>query len=214
MKNLVYSPNPMTFTEGFDDVRLDKLKGTVVFDNDTTKAVSMGYEDYDNDLSYMLVNSDDNTVDTLNLPAGEYFYKILYNRIQVASIPVAVVEPEITADLKADNAGTVKNNGSQMIVSFTPENSGKYELNFNAGVRSVKLATKNEDGTYTQINSWSNDYDNLYSVYATLNAGTTYYFGISAEDRYQELQVTPKLLAKPVKIETKLLENRDYIERN
>ena len=212
MKNLVYSPNPMTFTAGFDNVSLDKFKGTVVFDNDTTKAVSMGYEDYDNDLSYMLVNSDDNTVDTLNLPAGEYFYKILYNRIQVASIPVAVVEPEITADLKADNAGIVKNSGSQMIVSFTPENSGKYELNFNAGVRSVKLATKNEDGTYTQINSWSNYYDNLYSVYATLNAGTTYYFGISAEDRYQELQVTPKLLAKPVKIETKLLENREYIE--
>ena len=131
----------------------------------------------------------------------------MYNRIQVASIPVAVVEPEITADLKADNAGIVKNSGSQMIVSFTPENSGKYELNFNAGVRSVKLATKNEDGTYTQINSWSNYYDNLYYVYATLNAGTTYYFGISAEDRYQELQVTPKLLAKPVKIETKLLEN-------
>ena len=212
MKNLVYSPNPMTFTAGFDNVSLDKFKGTVVFDNDTTKAVSMGYEDYDNDLSYMLVNSDDNTVDTLNLPAGEYFYKILYNRIQVASIPVAVVEPEITADLKADNAGIVKNSGSQMIVSFTPENSGKYELNFNAGVRSVKLATKNEDGTYTQINSWSNYYDNLYSVYATLNAETTYYFGISAEDRYQELQVTPKLLAKPVKIETKLLENREYIE--
>ena len=212
MKNLVYSPNPMTFTAGFDNVSLDKFKGTVVFDNDTTKAVSMGYEDYDNDLSYMLVNSDDNTVDTLNLPAGEYFYKILYNRIQVASIPVAVVEPEITADLKADNAGIVKNSGSQMIVSFTPEKSGKYELNFNAGVRSVKLATKNEDGTYTQINSWSNYYDNLYSVYATLNAETTYYFGISAEDRYQELQVTPKLLAKPVKIETKLLENREYIE--
>ena len=104
MKNLVYSPNPMTFTAGFDNVSLDKFKGTVVFDNDTTKAVSMGYEDYDNDLSYMLVNSDDNTVDTLNLPAGEYFYKILYNRIQVASIPVAVVEPEITVDLKADNA--------------------------------------------------------------------------------------------------------------
>ena len=54
----------------------------------------------------------------------------------------------------------------------------------------------------------------LYSVYATLNAETTYYFGISADDRYQELQVTPKLLAKPVKIETKLLENRDYIEEN
>ena len=213
MKNLVYSPNPMTFTAGFDNVSLDKFKGTVVFDNDTTKAVSMGYEDYDNDLSYMLVNSDDNTVDTLNLPAGEYFYKILYNRIQVASIPVAVVEPEITVDLKADNAGIVKNSGSRMIVSFTPENSGKYELNFNAGVRSVKLATKNEDGTYTQINSWSNYYDNLYSVYATLNAETTYYFGISADDRYQELQITPKLLAKPVKIETKLLENRDYIER-
>ena len=212
MKNLVYSPNPMTFTAGFDNVSLDKFKGTVVFDNDTTKAVSMGYEDYDNDLSYMLVNSDDNTVDTLNLPAGEYFYKILYNRIQVASIPVAVVEPEITVDLKADNAGIVKNSGSRMIVSFTPEKSGKYELNFNAGVRSVKLATKNEDGTYTQINSWSNYYDNLYSVYATLNAGTTYYFGISAEDRYQELQVTPKLLAEPVKIETKLLENREYIE--
>ena len=212
MKNLVYSPNPMTFTAGFDNVSLDKFKGTVVFDNDTTKAVSMGYEDYDNDLSYMLVNSDDNTVDTLNLPAGEYFYKILYNRIQVASIPVAVVEPEITVDLKADNAGIVKNSGSRMIVSFTPEKSGKYELNFNAGVRSVKLATKNEDGTYTQINSWSNYYDNLYSVYATLNAETTYYFGISAEDRYQELQVTPKLLAKPVKIETKLLENREYIE--
>ena len=151
MKNLVYSPNPMTFTAGFDNVSLDKFKGTVVFDNDTTKAVSMGYEDYDNDLSYMLVNSDDNTVDTLNLPAGEYFYKILYNRIQVASIPVAVVEPEITVDLKADNAGIVKNSGSRMIVSFTPEKSGKYELNFNAGVRSVKLATKNEDGTYTQI---------------------------------------------------------------
>ena len=212
MKNLVYSPNPMTFTAGFDNVSLDKFKGTVVFDNDTTKAVSMGYEDYDNDLSYMLVNSDDNTVDTLNLPAGEYFYKILYNRIQVASIPVTVVEPEITVDLKADNAGIVKNSGSRMIVSFTPEKSGKYELNFNAGVRSVKLATKNEDGTYTQINSWSNYYDNLYSVYATLNAGTTYYFGISAEDRYQELQVTPKLLAEPVKIETKLLENREYIE--
>ena len=173
MKNLVYSPNPMTFTAGFDNVSLDKFKGTVVFDNDTTKAVSMGYEDYDNDLSYMLVNSDDNTVDTLNLPAGEYFYKILYNRIQVASIPVAVVEPEITVDLKADNAGIVKNSGSRMIVSFTPEKSGKYELNFNAGVRSVKLATKNEDGTYTQINSWSNYYDNLYSVYATLNAETT-----------------------------------------
>ena len=211
MKNLVYSPNPMTFTAGFDNVSLDKFKGTVVFDNDTTKAVSMGYEDYDNDLSYMLVK-DDHTVDTLNLPAGEYFYKILYNGIQVASIPVAVVEPEITADLKADTAGIVKNSGSQMIVSFTPEKSGKYELNFNAGVRSVKLATKNEDGTYTQINSWSNYYDNLYSVYATLNAETTYYFGISAEDRYQELQVTPKLLAKPVKIETKLLENREYIE--
>ena len=51
MKNLVYSPNPMTFTAGFDNVSLDKFKGTVVFDNDTTKAVSMGYEDYDNDLS-------------------------------------------------------------------------------------------------------------------------------------------------------------------
>ena len=212
MKNLVYSPNPMTFTEGFDDVRLDKLKGTVVFDNDTTKAVSMGYEDYDNDLSYMLENSDGNAVDTSNLSAGSYSYTISYNGIKVASIPVAVVEPEITADLKADNAGIVKNSGSQMIVSFTPENSGKYELNFNAGVRSVKLATKNEDGTYTQINSWSNDYDNLYSVYATLNAETTYYFGISAEDCYQELQVTPKLLAEPVKIETKLLENREYIE--
>ena len=59
-----------------------------------TEMDQYGYEDYDNDLSYMLVNSDDNTVDTLNLPAGEYFYKILYNRIQVASIPVAVVEPE------------------------------------------------------------------------------------------------------------------------
>ena len=199
MKNLVYSPNPMTFTAGFDNVSLDKFKGTVVFDNDTTKAVSMGYEDYDNDLSYMLVNSDDNTVDTLNLPAGEYFYKILYNRIQVASIPVAVVEPEITVDLKADNAGIVKNSGSRMIVSFTPEKSGKYELNFNAGVRSVKLATKNEDGTYTQINSWSNYYDNLYSVYATLNAETTYYFGISAEDRYQELQVTTKASCKACK---------------
>ena len=108
----------------------------------------------------------------------------------------------------------MKNNGSQMIVSFAPEKSGKYELNFNAGVRSVKLATKDESGTYTQINSWSNDYsESLSSVYATLNAGTTYYFGISADDRYQELQITPKLLAKPVKIETKLLENRDYIER-
>ena len=214
MKNLVYSPNPMTFTAGFDDVRLDKFKGTVVFDNDTTKAVSMGYDDYDNDLSYMLVNSDGDAVDTSNLPAGEYFYKILHNRIQVASILVTVVEPEITADLKADKSGTVKNNGSQMIVSFAPEKSGKYELNFNAGVRSVKLATKDESGTYTQINSWSNDYsESLSSVYATLNAGTTYYFGISADDRYQELQITPKLLAKPVKIETKLLENRDYIER-
>lgn len=47
MKNLVYSPNPMTFTAGFDNVSLDKFKGTVVFDNDTTKAVSMGYEDYE-----------------------------------------------------------------------------------------------------------------------------------------------------------------------
>ena len=214
MKNLVYSPNPMTFTAGFDNVSLDKFKGTVVFDNDTTKAVSMGYDDYDNDLSYMLVNSDGDAVDTSNLPAGEYFYKILHNRIQVASILVTVVEPEITADLKADKSGTVKNNGSQMIVSFAPEKSGKYELNFNAGVRSVKLATKDESGTYTQINSWSNDYsESLSSVYATLNAGTTYYFGISADDRYQELQITPKLLAKPVKIETKLLENRDYIER-
>ena len=76
----------------------------------------------------------------------------------------------------------------------------------------LKLATKDESGTYTQINSCSNDYsESLSSVYATLNAGTTYYFGISADDRYQELQITPKLLAKPVKIETKLLENRDYI---
>ena len=214
MKNLVYSPNPMTFTAGFDNVSLDKFKGTVVFDNDTTKAVSMGYEDYDNDLSYMLENSDGNAVDTSNLSAGSYSYTISYNGIKVASIPVAVVEPEITADLKADTAGIVKNSGSQMIVSFTPEKSGKYELNFNAGVRSVKLATKDESGTYTQINSWSNDYsESLSSVYATLNAGTTYYFGISADDRYQELQITPKLLAKPVKIETKLLENRDYIER-
>ena len=214
LENLSYSPYPMTFTAGIDDIGFDKFKGTILYDDGTKKSVSWGYTEYDEDyeLSFRLVRSnsdgEDETVDQSEIVPGNYKYNIYYSYVLVDSIPVTVVEPKAAENIEADKTATVENNSSTMILEFKPETSGRYEFNFNINISDAKLVTRDEEGRYCSEYHWYN----VNKGYATLEAGTTYYLGISAADRYQEIQVTPKLLAYPVEVTTKVNGERSYIE--
>ena len=209
MEIVSYSPNPMTFISGFETVGFDKLKTTVFFDDGTKKSVTKGYNDYN--LQTRLVQRADGEESYFDesevIPAGQYEYVLSYDGIDLESVPVTVVAPadKVVGELKKDETTTASNDGTMQIFKFVPKTSGRYEFAFNVNVEKTEL--RNSDGAKVLTNGG----DENENLYASLQEGVTYYLSVSARERYQEITVSPKLLANPVKIASKVMGD-DYIE--
>lgn len=207
-----YSPNPMTFVAGLERVNFDKFKVNLLYDDGSKKSIARGYGNTsDGYLDTRIVGNVDGEETTYYswdyVPAGEYKYVFSYNGVDLGSVPVTVTDPEtqVAATIENGKTASAPNNGGKVIYKFVPQESGRYELAFNTNVEDIELTDAEGNKIYSDDEAYTQN------IYVTLEAGTTYYLGLEAEKRYQEIEVTSKLLATPVKLKTEALQ-KNYIQ--
>lgn len=173
------SSETVTFVKGIDTATFEDVTAEVLFE-DGSKTVVSEYEDdlYGRSLNLDFCRkNDDGTYESMwygRAEEGDYVYRIWYGRtredaVYTEDIPVKIVSMA-DADATELKTGTqdIQNKDGKFLLRFRPEESGHYEISFNAPLSDVRVY--DEDGK--KVGMERDDY----AIYTTLNQDITYYF--------------------------------------
>ena len=219
-----WSPENLTFTEGNDvsfhsiNVRLNTDKGSeIVRLYGYNRLYGYTKDAYGNTVGYALYKIENNDfvgLDFANmdsLPAGEYAFRVYYNNgnmtpgkepdfIAENYVPVhikSVQDQTKDSVLNTENDLTVKVENSRAVYSFTPKETGRYELSTSTFVEGVL-----KDGDGKEIEK-QNRHER--SMYVSLAKDTTYYMYMKVPSSLcTQIQVSAEKLALPVEITVSL----------
>ena len=217
-----WSPENLTFTEGNAvsfhsiNVRLNTDKGSEIVRLYGYNGL-YGYtkDAYGNTVGYALhkiENNDFVKIENMNsLPAGEYAFRVYYNNgnmtpgkepdfIAENYVPVhikSVQDQTKDSVLDTEKDLTVKVENSRAVYSFTPKETGRYELSTSTFVEGVL-----KDGDGKEIEK-QNRHER--SMYVSLAEDTTYYMYMTVQSSLcTQIQVSAEKLALPVEITVSL----------
>ena len=203
-----HSPEKMTFIRGLEWPSIDSAEIEVTFDDDTKETLSYqrwGNEEdkYGRYLTQTLYNEKGEEVsESSELEPGNYKYVFSYGvnfdykQDATAAVEMKVVDianASFEAELTADKTTTVTNDGSAMLLKFTPSADGRYKYQFNAKYNRARIL---DSETKTIINNDFGDYDDDdesfqdYDIYVTMKAGKTYYLYLEVKEGVSDIQVT------------------------
>lgn len=217
-----WSPENLTFTEGNAvsfhsiNVRLKTDKGSeIVRLYGYNRLYGYTKDAYGNTVGYALYKIENNNfvkLENMNsLPAGEYAFRVYYNNgnmtpgkepdfIAENYVPVhikSVKDQTKDSALDTEKDLTVKVENSRAIYSFTPKETGRYELSTSTFVNGV---LRDGAGEVIEKQGWSER-----SMYVSLAEGTTYYMYMTVQSSLcTQVRVSAKKLALPVKITVSL----------
>ena len=217
-----WSPENLTFTEGNAvsfhsiNVRLNTDKGSEIVRLYGYNGLYGKTKDaYGNTVGYALYKIENNNfvkIENMNsLPAGEYAFRVYYNNgnmtpgkepdfIAENYVPVhikSVQDQTKDSVLNTENDLTVKVENSRAVYSFTPKETGRYELSTSTFVEGVL-----KDGDGKEIEK-QNRHER--SMYVSLAEDTTYYMYMTVQSSLcTQVQVSAKKLALPVEITVSL----------
>ena len=219
-----WNPENLTFTEGNAvsfhsiNVRLKTNKGSEIVRLYGYNGLYGNMTDaYGNTVGYALYKIENNDfvgLDFANmdsLPAGEYAFRVYYNNgnmtpgkdpdfIAEDYIPVhikSVQDQTKDSVLNTENDLTVKVENSRAVYSFTPKETGRYELSTSTFVEGVL-----KDGDGKEIEK-QNRHER--SMYVSLAKDTTYYMYMKVPSSLcTQIQVSAEKLALPVEITVSL----------
>ena len=219
-----WSPENLTFTEGDSvsfysmNVRINTDKGSDILKIYGYQGLSGTTRDaYGNTVGYALGKLENgklvgvNFADKDPLPAGEYAFQVFMfcgepaegknpDFIAEDYIPVhikSVQDQTKDSVLNTENDLTVKVENSRAVYSFTPKETGRYELSTSTFVEGVL-----KDGDGKEIEK-QNRHER--SMYVSLAEDTTYYMYMTVQSSLcTQVQVSAKKLALPVEITVSL----------
>ena len=217
-----WSPENLTFTEGNAvsfhsiNVRLNTDKGSEIVRLYGYNGLYGNTKDaYGNTVGYALhkiENNDFVKIENMNsLPAGEYAFQVFMfcgepaegknpDFIAEDYIPVhikSVQDQTKDSVLNTENDLTVKVENSRAVYSFTPKETGRYELSTSTFVEGVL-----KDGDGKEIEK-QNRHER--SMYVSLAKDTTYYMYMKVPSSLcTQIQVSAEKLALPVEITVSL----------
>ena len=217
-----WSPENLTFTEGNAvsfhsiNVRLNTDKGSEIVRLYGYNGLYGNTKDaYGNTVGYALhkiENNDFVKIENMNsLPAGEYAFRVYYNNgnmtpgkepdfIAENYVPVhikSVQDQTKDSVLDTEKDLTVKVENSRAIYSFTPKETGRYELSTSTFVEGIL-----KDGDGKEIEK-QNRHER--SMYVSLAEDTTYYMYMTVQSSLcTQIQVSAEKLALPVEITVSL----------
>ena len=219
-----WSPENLTFTVGDAvsfyciNVRLNTDKGSeIVRLYGYNRLYGYTKDAYGNTVGYALYKIENNDfvgLDFANmdsLPAGEYAFRVYYNNgnmtpgkepdfIAENYVPVhikSVQDQTKDSVLNTENDLTVKVENSRAVYSFTPKETGRYELSTSTFVEGVL-----KDGDGKEIEK-QNRHER--SMYVSLAKDTTYYMYMKVPSSLcTQIQVSAEKLALPVEITVSL----------
>ena len=219
-----WSPENLTFTEGNDvsfhsiNVRLNTDKGSeIVRLYGYNRLYGYTKDAYGNTVGYALYKIENNDfvgLDFANmdsLPAGEYAFRVYYNNgnmtpgkdpdfIAENYVPVhikSVQDQTKDSALDTEKPLTVKVENSRAVYSFTPKETGRYELSTSTFVEGVL-----KDGDGKEIEK---QHRHERSMYVSLAKDTTYYMYMKVPSSLcTQIQVSAEKLALPVEITVSL----------
>ena len=219
-----WNPENLTFTEGnavsfhIINVRLKTNKGSEIVRLYGYNGLYGNMTDaYGNTVGYALYKIENNDfvgLDFANmdsLPAGEYAFRVYYNNgnmtpgkepdfIAENYVPVhikSVQDQTKDSVLNTENDLTVKVENSRAVYSFTPKETGRYELSTSTFVEGVL-----KDGDGKEIEK-QNRHER--SMYVSLAKDTTYYMYMKVPSSLcTQIQVSAEKLALPVEITVSL----------
>lgn len=200
------SSETVTFVKGIDTATFEDVTAEVLFE-DGSKTVVSEYEDdlYGRSLNLDFCRkNDDGTYESMwygRAEEGDYVYRIWYGRtredaVYTEDIPVKIVSMA-DADATELKTGTqdIQNKDGKFLLRFRPEESGHYEISFNAPLSDVRVY--DEEGK--KVGMERDDY----AIYTTLNQDITYYFSIKTDEMYKDLRMTTSLLTRPESMKSK-----------
>ena len=219
-----WSPENLTFTEG-DDVSFYSMNVRLNTDKGSEIVRLYGYnglygkttDAYGNTVGYSLSKIEDGEfigLDFTNedpLPAGEYAFRVYYNKGNGTSeeeadliaenyVPVhikSVQDQTKGSVLDTEKDLTVKVENFRAVYSFTPKDTGRYELSTNMFVEGV---LKDGDGYVIEEQGRHER-----SMYVSLEKDTTYYMYMKIQSSLcTQVQVSAQKLALPVEITVSL----------
>ena len=203
-----HSPEKMTFIRGLEWPSIDSAEIEVTFDDDTKE--TQNYQAWENSedkygryLTKTLYNEQgDEVSESSELEPGNYKYVFsygtygAYRQDTTATVGMKVVDianASFEAELTADKTATVTNDGSAMLLKFTPSADGRYKYQFNAKYNRARILdseTKtiidNDFGDHDEDDESFQDYD----IYVTMKAGKTYYLYLEVKEGVSDIQVT------------------------
>ena len=219
-----WNPENLTFTEGNAvsfhsiNVRLKTNKGSeIVRLYGYNRLYGYTKDAYGNTVGYALYKIENNDfvgLDFANmdsLPAGEYAFRVYYNNgnmtpgkdpdfIAENYVPVhikSVQDQTKDSALDTEKPLTVKVENSRAVYSFTPKETGRYELSTSTFVEGVL-----KDGDGKEIEK-QNRHER--SMYVSLAKDTTYYMYMKVPSSLcTQIQVSAEKLALPVEITVSL----------
>ena len=219
-----WNPENLTFTEGNAvsfhsiNVRLKTNKGSEIVRLYGYNGLYGNMTDaYGNTVGYALYKIENNDfvgLDFANmdsLPAGEYAFRVYYNNgnmtpgkepdfIAENYVPVhikSVQDQTKDSVLNTENDLTVKVENSRAVYSFTPKETGRYELSTSTFVEGVL-----KDGDGKEIEK-QNRHER--SMYVSLAKDTSYYMYMKVPSSLcTQIQVSAEKLALPVEITVSL----------
>ena len=219
-----WNPENLTFTEGNAvsfhsiNVRLKTNKGSEIVRLYGYNGLYGNMTDaYGNTVGYALYKIENNDfvgLDFANmdsLPAGEYAFRVYYNNGNMTPgkepdfsaenyVPVhikSVQDQTKDSVLNTENDLTVKVENSRAVYSFTPKETGRYELSTSTFVEGVL-----KDGDGKEIEK-QNRHER--SMYVSLAKDTTYYMYMKVPSSLcTQIQVSAEKLALPVEITVSL----------
>ena len=217
-----WNPENLTFTEGNAvsfhsiNVRLKTNKGSEIVRLYGYNGLYGKTKDaYGNTVGYALYKIENNNfvkIENMNsLPAGEYAFRVYYNNgnmtpgkepdfIAENYVPVhikSVQDQTKDSVLNTENDLTVKVENSRAVYSFTPKETGRYELSTSTFVEGVL-----KDGDGKEIEK-QNRHER--SMYVSLAKDTTYYMYMKVPSSLcTQIQVSAEKLALPVEITVSL----------
>ena len=219
-----WNPENLTFTEGNAvsfhsiNVRLKTNKGSEIVRLYGYNGLYGNMTDaYGNTVGYALYKIENNDfvgLDFANmdsLPAGEYAFRVYYNNgnmtpgkdpdfIAENYVPVhikSVQDQTKDSALDTEKPLTVKVENSRAVYSFTPKETGRYELSTSTFVEGVL-----KDGDGKEIEK-QNRHER--SMYVSLAKDTTYYMYMKVPSSLcTQIQVSAEKLALPVEITVSL----------
>ena len=217
-----WSPENLTFTVG-DAVSFHSINVRLNTDKGSEIVRLYGYnglygntkDAYGNTVGYALhkiENNDFVKIENMNsLPAGEYAFRVYYNNgnmtpgkepdfIAENYVPVhikSVQDQTKDSVLDTEKDLTVKVENSRAIYSFTPKETGRYELSTSTFVEGIL-----KDGDGKEIEK-QNRHER--SMYVSLAKDTTYYMYMKVPSSLcTQIQVSAEKLALPVEITVSL----------